>query len=501
MRGYGSLRARFRRVLLALGSVASLAAAPAGASAVTIDHGPVADGQSCDSCLLPFGAPVTEQSVISKLALGAVQPDQLRVARPDPATPGRWTAATPSRDVLRWAERPNTTGAGTIVDTAIPLPAGSVLVLLNPLVRPASESITGFAPAEIDGALLTGSPTPFEPTGAITVEPDADGDGYGDTTEDLCPGVARALCLAGDAEVTLDAPTYVPGLEPLVARWTVKNTSEGQQPFVVNFATPMQSERVDGPPGMACAPGRVSNPTELFVPISIRSPLVLKLYWWSNTRSGAENVSAVTKERSGVDYAFPARAVHCTLPVLPPDASWNGTITATGYTAAQGNVVIVEALSPAAALGGGSMADGYGRAVRSVQRADPAAPSLDYAPDAIQAAGAVGRRGRLSVRATCRTPVLGQTCAFTGELRAPIGGKVLAQIATPVAIAKDQTVVLTFALSKAGMRWLAAHPKTRSLRAALTNTMQGEVPVARSAKIQLRRSAAFNARLRELARR
>lgn len=514
MASYGAFRSGLRACALLVSSLLlALLAGATVASASTIDHGPVDAGPRCSetasagaSCLLPFGAPATEPVVVTTVAMGEIQPEQLRVARPDPTVAGRWTVVAVSQDAMHWAVRPGTVGAATIVDTAVTLLPGDVLVAIDPLVRAASVPLTEFAlPAgetTVGSVLTTGAPASLEPTGTITTEPDADADGYGDRSEDLCPGVARPICLAGQAEVALDAPDYVPALDPLVARWTVTNTSEGPQPFIVNYSAPTGTDRLDGPPGTVCAPGRVSNPTELFVPAAIRSPLILKLYWWLNTRSGAENVQAVTKERWGVDYPFPDGSVHCRLPVLAPGASWSGTIIGTGpFVAGQGRDVIVEALTPAATLIGGSQANGYARQTKAVTHSDPTVPSLDWAPDAIRSSGSVTRRGRLAVTVTCRAPVAGQACAITGELRAPVGGRVLAALVAPVSVTKDQTATLTFSFTRAGQRWLAAHPRTASLRAVLTSMLPRELPATRSAKIQLRRSAAFNARLRRLPRR
>ncbi|MEH3052689.1 MAG: hypothetical protein PGN13_01585 [Patulibacter minatonensis] len=143
-----------------------------------------------------------------------------------------------------------------MVDTAFALRAGEALVVLDPLVR-SGGPVTDLEPLQTPGGagrVRTGDAVGLEPAGSVVLEPDADADGWGDTSQDLCPGVAGPACGAGASTVSLSGPSYVPALDDVRATWTVTNTSPTPQPFVLNLYSPTLEDRFEGPPGMRCRP-------------------------------------------------------------------------------------------------------------------------------------------------------------------------------------------------------------------------------------------------------
>lgn len=490
-----------RRAWRTAAALAGLAVAlnAAAANAATIDHGPAGSGTQCSSdpaqttCLLPFGVPATESTAITSVAVGDTDPGQLLIAHPDAGNPGSWTVHHPLGDSLHWAERAGTSGAGLIVDTAIRLEVGDVLVIIDPLIR-AGGPVTDFdtpAGAPIDSTLVTGLGVPVEPTGSITVEPDADSDGFGDTSEDLCPGIARPICAPGKVSVSIEAPAYVPALDPVVAKWTVTNTGETTQPFVLNWSSPTTVDHLDGPAGTVCAPGRIFNPSEAFVPPATRSPLASKLLTSSPLKATTTGVLAFGMSATDT--------TGCRLPPLAPGAAWTGTITGTGWvgTPMDWIGVRVEALVPywQENQREGISSNAYARTVRG----DSSKPVANWAPSPVLSHQAATRSGRLLIMATCRPPQPGIGCGLTGELRTSIGAKVLAKLTTPVVPGASRTAMLPFVFSKTGMRWLAAHPRTKSLRAVITATYPHEVPTASSTQIFLTRSPGLERALAKLA--
>lgn len=122
--------------------------------------------------------------------------------------------------------------------TRLPVPAGSYLALATPTAQPESIPSSGSALSKVnnagDGATVPSLPTNvsnFELAYDADVEPDADGDGYGDITQDACPTDAstQGPCPPTSSTTTRPPPTGV----PVVTVFTVAPSA-----FSVNPAGP-----------------------------------------------------------------------------------------------------------------------------------------------------------------------------------------------------------------------------------------------------------------------
>jgi hypothetical protein len=138
----------------------------------------------------PFAGVITSWGLNagSALAPGASNPVKLKVLRPDPT----------NKTVQVVGESFGTAvGGSNKFDARIPVQAGDRVALASdgtPILA-CAESPPGDALGLIEGDPAIGSTVPYgessEVSGQIplfaTVEPDADGDGYGDETQDKCP--------------------------------------------------------------------------------------------------------------------------------------------------------------------------------------------------------------------------------------------------------------------------------------------------------------------------
>lgn len=499
--------AQARGVLLGcITALGLVIAAPPTRAATVIDRGPIpgtlcSDVATIDStCLLPIAGPYADPVAVTSIAIGEdLQMGDVLVAHPVPGNPGSWTTSRPqitaAAEPSRW--QPRTASDDHLVDTAIALAPGDELVMVDPPVRIggtttdlelASPSAT---PYDAAPDLTTGTPVGVETLAHVTVEPDTDGDGWGDETEDLCPQQWGIACGPGSLKVAVDGPQYVPALDPVQVTWQVTNTGASSSPVILNISAQTKTETVAGPPGMTCAPGYAGNPTELFVPSSRRSPLTHPPFY------GGQLVPTST---TAAPYGLPATGtITCRLPSVAPGTTVSGTITGTGMDLPQvgGQGFRVQAVAPFMLVGSGA-APAVAFAYKGVWHADSGKPTRAWAPGYVKADGPAASPGALTVRATCNGPVT--TCAFTGELRAPVGGKRLAAITAPLTVDDNTEAKLAFTFTAAGLRWLAAHPRTKTLRAVLTASYPRELPTGSSTSIVLARTASFRRQLRKLAR-
>ncbi len=211
---------------------------------------------------------------MTSLALGALDPGDVVVASRDGSG---WRLRFASGDKHRWRIRPGTTGAGTIIDTAIALAPGEQLALVDPPVRdggPTTELVVPKPSDPVGAPVRDGASVAIEPAGSVTVEPDADRDGFGDQTEDLCPGVGGAVCAPGHLRVSIDGPGYVPALDPVLVHWTVTNVGSEPQPIALEWSSRTNVDRFEGPPGTECDPSAAASVPGRWVPTEQWSPLV-----------------------------------------------------------------------------------------------------------------------------------------------------------------------------------------------------------------------------------
>lgn len=511
------MRIRVARSRFALAGIAMVAALTLGASAAqaeVVDRGPL-PGVDCSdpqfdaidtTCLLPVLGPYSTPKAVTSIAIGApLGSSDVLVARPAPEHAGSWNTSRPqltnANVRARWKPRTGTAADGYLIDTAIALAPGDVLVVVDPPVA-AGGSVTDLELANLGGSvhdasptLNSGRPVAIQPLGRYTVEPDADQDGWGDETEDLCPGERIDACNPGGLKVAVDGPDYVPALDPVVVNWHVTNTSDGGYPVFLNISAQTKVDSITGPPGMTCAPGYTGNPTETFVPSAQRSPLIFSPY-----RDGW----VVPTNTNGARYGLPATGtLTCRLPNIRTGETLSGTLGGTGMDAPEvgGQGFRVQAVAPFAYSGGASGSPADAGAYKLVIHKDSGKPVHAWAPNSVKAIGMASSPGTLTVQARCYGPKPSMSCPVTGELRAVIGGKKLATISTPVAIPFGKDATLPFTFTSKGLKWLAAHPRTKSLQAVLTTSFARELPTTSSTRITVPRSKSFKRQLARLARR
>lgn len=467
------LSARTRNRWIALTAVALMTAAPAGATAATtVDQGPIAGSAVCSdvltidtTCVLPFGEAATSDVVVTEIAVGDPEP-AVAVARPVDGNAGRWTVAPASADPTRWRLRHNTSGIGSVFDVRIPLRPGDRLVLVDPRISQ-SGSTRDLNPADLFITAATdGQVFPITPVGRIVVEQDADADGFGDETQDLCRGVARQYCTAATVKVTLNGPAYVPSQQPAAWKWSITNEASDPQPFVVNLSSAEATPSVTAPPGATCNPGWHGSAIGAW---QVR-PSVLA----ANRPSGTlpyPNFGTFLPSSAGV---VAAQAGHgrffCVLRPLGPGETASGTIGGTGGLL-NGPSVRMEALVPA--VNSGTMTASTFRASASFDHARPGAANPDWkAFEVLQ--GKISRTGRWPVTAKCGGPLNAASCAVSAVAKAPRRGTVLGA-AAPVSAKPGTTTRFTVVFSKAGLKWLSTHRKS-SVDLQITTAAPGETP-------------------------
>lgn len=220
-----------RFVLPAL-AVLLFALLPAGASAATIGNatlsgasdlplGPgntaiqAADGSGQPSYSIPAGGGVITAWAARLGASSAVSATfKLKVLRPAGA---QWQVVGESPGTITGA---NVFAPASFSDARIPVQAGDRLGLFVPLGSTAGSGSGAATGSKIDVFAGDASGT-FAPGSSIadarinvqaTVEPDADGDGYGDTTQDQCPQLPDRHTPPCDTDVALTATAPTAGL-------------------------------------------------------------------------------------------------------------------------------------------------------------------------------------------------------------------------------------------------------------------------------------------------
>lgn len=249
---------------LALGAQASDGGAgpcPGGA-----DHCTVAllrDAQGAPAAV-PADGVLTEARV--RAAAGADQEVRVRVLRPEAGGTFRPVATSPVVTL---------DGSGDVQGLAVALPvrAGDVLAL-----RGASLPGT-FAPSSGDGAHTVHGEPPAWPVGdaprapdegatvpgdlllAAVLEPDDDGDGAGDETQDACPAdPARSGACAIDLVTVASAPAFEVGGRPVTQTFLVRNRGSSPADAVVLDLEAVQGAdlaSVSAPGACVAVPGLV----------------------------------------------------------------------------------------------------------------------------------------------------------------------------------------------------------------------------------------------------
>ncbi|MBJ7473347.1 MAG: hypothetical protein JHD16_18715 [Solirubrobacteraceae bacterium] len=471
-------------VLLTLGVTA-----PATFGATTVDQGDPTNAAICSdaleletTCLIPFGPPVASDGAITSISVGDDRP-LLLIARPVVGSPGTFRATRVSTNPLTWRVRPGTTS----IDTAIRVRAGDQLVLVDPLIK-AEGSTVDFETStpETLTSLTTGQPVGLTAVGRITFEPDADADGYGDETGDLCPGVEGRTCSAAAMTVVLAGPAYVPSQSPLVWNWGVANIGDAPQPLVVNLFSGEATPTVTGPPGSTCLPGAVTSADQAFVPSRVRSPLA---------------VPPLSSSVSGPMLLFPdARKpasgwFHCRTPVLAPGASTGGTLGGSGGMVGAGGLTAVAMAANTDAL---TRQRSTLAATASVDHRAPGSSPMAWKPT-VAAAAPISVTGRFLVDVSCGGPVAAASCTISGVVKAPVGGTVLGKLAAPISTKPGGTSRVTLVFSKKGLRWLAGRRKS-SVDLVITTSWPGETPLTRNVRLKPKRSPALERKLKRLLR-
>lgn len=458
-----STRAWSRWIALA---AAALAAAPASAGAATaVDQGPIAGTVACSSldaldttCVLPFGDAATSNVVVTEIALGEPDP-AVFVARPIDGKPGSWSLTPSSQDPTRWRQRQGTYGEGTFIDVRIPLQTGERLVLVDPRVtqtgttRDFTPTDPGLTEAD-DGEIFA-----ITPVGRVVLEADADADGFGDDTQDLCRGVQGQWCAPASGKVALTGPAYVPSQQPASWTWSITNTGSDPQPFMVNLYSAEANPVVTGPPGAVCAPGQVRSALESWgvKPSALVGP------WPPGTTSYPPYNSWTAK----TDGFF-----HCVLPPLAGGATASGTIGGSGghFAATPLRITAVVPL-----VKGGSYGQPFPdwNASGAYDHRQLGTIDRDWiAYEILQ--GKISAKGRWPVSAKCGGPLKAPSCAVSAVAKAPVGGKVLGK-AVPVSAAPGTEVKLTVVFTKSGKKWLASHRRS-SIDLQVTTVAPGETP-------------------------
>lgn len=462
-------------------ALALASALPASASAATtIDQGPIDGAVLCSSlavattCILPFGDVATASSVVTEIAVG--DPDvEVHVARPVPGTPGSWTLSAASAAPSKWKLRPYTWGATSTFDVNIPLAPGEQLVLIDPLVS-TQTSVRDFDPTIGENGLPTiekvaaGEVVGVRPVGRIVTEPDADGDGWGDETQDLCRGVAGQRCAPATVKVALSGPDYVPSQNAASWTWSITNAGPDPQPLVVNLFSAEAAPVVNGPEGAVCSPGQATSSLAAW---QVKPSALISTVPSQDVYPYPRFTSPGSAARDGNFF--------CVLPPLAPGWTASGTVGGTGGHASN-NPIRISAVVPAVNAGtsAASVFSAFGQMLhRRAGTVDPEWKATEFLPGILNAAGT------FPVSLTCGGPAQAASCTASIVAKAPIGGKVLGK-AQPVSVKPGTTAKLKVKFSKAGLLWLATHRK-RTVDLVTTTVWPGETPALTTerAKVEL----------------
>jgi hypothetical protein len=240
---------RLSALLIAGAALASLTAAPSASAATD------------------FGALCTPTTAISNVTLVQFQaaPGSAPLTAPVSGVLTKWKSSFPApgsfaqkMKILRPTGVPNqfqtvaedsrSLGAGeNVFEVRLPIKAGDRLGLygITPAGALACSGKAGDVTAEFKGDATTGSANTFTPIGgtiavpvAGVIEPDADGDGFGDETQDKCPQSASfqsecpivsldALAVAGRKSVTALVTTT--SRAPVTVTGTVRLPKAGKK--------------------------------------------------------------------------------------------------------------------------------------------------------------------------------------------------------------------------------------------------------------------------------
>ena len=433
------------------------------------------------TCLLPIGSPVAADGAITSIAVGDDKP-LLLIARPLASTPGAFTV------VKRFAmpDAASFTASGAVIYTAVPVRAGDQLAVVDPLVSTAESSVDFESSSVTLSSFTTGETVEVKALGRVTIEPDADQDGFGDETSDLCPGVKGARCAPGSATITLTGPAYAPVTTPIRWTWTVTNTSATAQPFVVNFVSPEETPEFTAPDGAICKSGTVASSDDAIVVPSARSPLI--------TQGPFRDTGAPPWRAFGSASNKPGEW-RCRLPLLAAGASMSGTIGGRGGTGPQASVQreVLVPLSTAESARASTLA-ASGVYDHQVRYDAPVA----WRPANILV-GTASATGRIMVTLLCGGPVLAASCTVDTEstVKAVVGGTVLGRVSKPVVAKPGQSVTVPIKLSKRGLKWLATH--RGKVDVAMTTSWPGEPSGTKTTRVTLKRSSALKRKLAKLA--
>lgn len=419
-------------------------------------------------CLVALTPPVGEPRVVTRVH-GAFESADFWIVSPRPGTEVSLRAAGGDGvSFRRWEDHGPYSGSFA---TRFRLEAGERLAVNDPSVVPGGPT-TGYMPVPDSWA---GAPVelPLTPSGIVWLEPDTDGDGWGDETQDLCPGVAGPRCMPGAAvSASLTAPEYVPSRHDTRATWTAKNDGESVQPLLLDVIVGSRDPQITGPAGMRCAPrrGDALRPIDAIVPPIARNPLAP-----TDGRAEGWLLRANMPVRD-------AAAVVCILPPLRPGEEAHGEIHSYSGTE-PGNVsTIRHELEVRSFFGAGRAAAGA-----ITKHFAPNRPIARLKPGPLRA-GRIDGRARLKVRTTCTAPALAPGCTLRAVVKARVGRRTLAKSA-PVTVPAGTQASLTARFSKTGKAWLRKHPRAQ-VTIEVTASRIGETDVKRALSLRPKRSAA-----------
>lgn len=467
---------------------------PAPALAVTsIDQGPIAGAAPCSTfdevettCVLPFGSPATVPSVVTVLEVGDPTAE-VHVARAADGKPGRWNLAPASRSETRWKQRHGTSGTATVFDVSIPLQPGDRVVLVDPMVVASETTTQDFNPTDgPEGPTLTevsdGEPVEVTPVGRISIEPDVDADGWGDDTQDLCRGVAGASCAPATLKASINGPAYVPSQQDAVATWSVTNAGAESQPVIVNLFSAEPVVIASGPAGSICRPGQSASAIEAWgVKASALAPRMPNF--------PEMTYRAALSGRSDLPGSWNT----CILPAIAPGATASGTIGGRGgsFNRAPFKVEAVPAVVTLTTRRASELTASAELLHTKVGQAVASWKASEVLPGKIKA------NGVWPVSFTCGGPEQAASCTGSIVAKAPVGGTVLGKSAA-VSVKPGETAAVKVKFSKAGLKWLAKHRKSR-IDLVVTSAWPAETPAVTTDRASQDLSKAMKRKLAALA--
>lgn len=482
--------------LVAAGLLANPAAAAPGTGWLTSGTPPRCSDIRADSyayypCLLAIGPAVQRPTVVTAIEGQGIAPTDLFVITP--TSPGRWSGRAAVPEGAPWQEAP-----GAFLErnraTAIRMAPGERLIIDDPAAASMGINATEGFSSSFGGPTIDVMDYGFakvRPSVMAWFEPDADGDGWGDDSQDSCPGVEGLRCASAAAPtVALTVPKYVPSVERPTASWQVSNAGATPQPFVLTLHTSVPSA-VTAPPGTDCARRAAPpiRPVDLTTPpgaydVSIARPMPRSIL------ADLTDATPPFEPRPVNAHGYPAsgQLTVCLLPALAPGAVASGAIAG-----GDGNTIAGEARYTAkvAALYGGAVVQTTASSVHH----SAGKPLVAFKPGAITA-GTVDRRGRLRVRTSCNGPALKPGCRLTVVVRSRVGARRLGASTAPVVVAGDGAgATLKVKLSGRGLRWLRSHRRSQ-VSVTVTAVRPGESTTQRTISLRPRLSKALRRALR-----